>query len=73
MKTYWAELLNSYSSPDINGVINSRSMRWVGHVVRVGEMRNTRKILVGKAERKRTLWRDLDVDEMIILKWALNK
>jgi len=27
-------------------VINSRRMRWVGHVARMGEMRNAYKILV---------------------------
>jgi hypothetical protein len=28
-------------------------MRWVGHVVHVGDMRNAYKILVGKSEGKR--------------------
>jgi hypothetical protein len=29
-------------------VIKSRSMRWVGHVARVAEMRNAYKFIVGK-------------------------
>jgi hypothetical protein len=32
-------------------------MSWVGHVARVGEMRNAYNILVGKSERKRPLGR----------------
>jgi hypothetical protein len=33
--------------------MNSRRMRWVGHVATMGEMRNAYKILVGKPEGKR--------------------
>jgi hypothetical protein len=29
-------------------LINSRKMRWAGHVSRMGEIRNAYKILVGK-------------------------
>jgi hypothetical protein len=32
-------------------------MRWEGHVARVGEMRNTYNILVGKPEGKRSVGR----------------
>jgi hypothetical protein len=32
-------------------------MRWAGHVARIGEMRNTCVILVGKTEGKRPLGR----------------
>jgi hypothetical protein len=32
--------------------IKSRRMKWVGHVARVGEMRNAYTILVGKPEGK---------------------
>jgi hypothetical protein len=39
-----------YSSPDIIRQINSRRMRWVGHVVHVGEGRNAYRVLVGKPE-----------------------
>jgi len=35
----------------------SRRMRLTEHVARVGEMRNTHKILVGKTERKKQLGR----------------
>jgi hypothetical protein len=41
------ELNNLYSSPNIIiiRVIKSRRMRWKSHVARMGEMRNTFKIL----------------------------
>jgi hypothetical protein len=53
---YWRklhneELHNLYSS--INRLINTRMMRWVGHVAQMGEKRNAYRILVGKPEGKR--------------------
>jgi hypothetical protein len=47
------ELHNLYRSPVIIRMIKSRRMRWVGHVVWMGEMRNAYNILVGKPEGKR--------------------
>ena len=38
-KLHSEELNNLYSSPNIFGVINSRRMRWAGHVARMGERR----------------------------------
>jgi hypothetical protein len=38
-------------------MIKSRRMRWAGHVARMGEKRNTYKILVGKPEGKRPFGR----------------
>jgi hypothetical protein len=38
-------------------VIKSRRMRWVGHVVQMGEERGVYRILVGKPEGKRPLGR----------------
>jgi len=32
-------------------------MRWVGHVALMGESRGAYRVLVGKPEGKRTLWR----------------
>jgi hypothetical protein len=52
------ELRDLYSSPSIIRIIKSRRrMRWVGHVVRMGEKRNTYRLLVGKPEGKRPLGR----------------
>jgi len=32
-------------------------MKWAGHVARLGGVRNSYNILVGKPERRRPLWR----------------
>jgi hypothetical protein len=61
-KLHIEELHNLYSSPDIS-MINSRRMKWAGHVARMGEMRNAYKILVESLKG-----RDLGVDGRIILK-----
>jgi hypothetical protein len=38
-------------------MIKSRRMRWAGHVTRMGEKKNTYRILVGKPEgRRRRKW-----------------
>jgi len=46
-----------YSSPNTVWVIKSRRIRWVGHVVRMGENGDIYRILVGKPEGKRPLGR----------------
>jgi len=46
-------LPNSYASLNIIRLIKSGRMRLVEHVVRVGEIRNVYKILVGKREGRR--------------------
>jgi hypothetical protein len=51
------ELHNLYSSSDIIRMIKSRRMRWIGHVARKGEKRNSYRIWVGKPEGKRPLGR----------------
>jgi hypothetical protein len=56
-KLHNEELHNLYSSPSIIRVIKSRTMRWAGHVARIGEKRNAHRILVGKLEGKRPLGR----------------
>jgi hypothetical protein len=48
------ELYALYSSPNIIRVIKSKSLRWAGHVARVGERR---RALVGKPEGRRPLGR----------------
>ena len=56
-KLHNEELNDLYCSPNIVRVTKSRRMRWVGHVVRVGERRGVYRDLVGKPEGKRPLWR----------------
>jgi hypothetical protein len=51
------ELHDLYSSPNIVRVIKSRSMRWAGHVERMGEGIGAYRVLVGKPEGKRPLGR----------------
>jgi hypothetical protein len=65
------ELHNLYTSTDI-GLINTRRMRWVGHVARMVQMINAYRILIGKPERKRPL-ECLGVDQRILLEWILGK
>ena len=51
------ELNDLYSSPNIVWVIESRRMKWAGHVARMGEERRVYRVLVGKPKGKRPLGR----------------
>ena len=51
------ELNDLYSLPSIVQVIKSRRMRWAGRVARMEEERGAYRVLVGKPEGKRLLWR----------------
>jgi hypothetical protein len=42
------ELHNLYISPNIIRVMKSRRMRWAGHIVCIGELRNAFKIFSQK-------------------------
>jgi hypothetical protein len=48
------ELHNLYATSNIIRVVKSRSVKWVGHVVRMEDMKYVYKILVGKHEGKET-------------------
>jgi hypothetical protein len=56
-KLHDEELNDLYSSPNLDGVIKSRRMRWTGNVARVGEGRGMCRVLVRKPEGKRPLGR----------------
>jgi hypothetical protein len=56
-KLHNEELHNLCSSPSIIRMIESRRMRWTGHVARMEEKRNAYRILVEKPEGKRPLGR----------------
>ena len=56
-KLHNEELSDLYSLPNIVQVVKSRRMRWVGHVACMGEGRGVHRVLVGKPEGKRPLWR----------------
>jgi len=51
------ELSDLYSLPNIVRVVKSRSMRWAGHVARMGQERGVYRVLVAKPEGKRPLGR----------------
>jgi hypothetical protein len=51
------EKLNDlYSSPNISQAIQSRRIRWAGHVACMGDRRGAYRVLVGKL-RERTTWK----------------
>jgi hypothetical protein len=68
-KLHSEELHNLYSTPDIIGQIESRRMRWGGHVARMGE------VCTGfwweSPERKDHL-KDQGVDGRMGSKWTLG-
>ena len=61
-----------HSSPYIVQVINSRSMRWAGHVACMGRGEVHYRVLVGTREGRRHL-EDPGMDGWIILKWIFKK
>jgi len=72
-KLHNEELNDPDCSPNIVRVIKSRRMRWVGHVMHMGEGRGVYRVLVGKPEGKRPLgkprrrWEDnikIDLQEL---------
>jgi hypothetical protein len=72
-KLHNEELSDLYSLPNILRVVKSRRMRWVGHVARMGKMRDIYRVLVGMPEGKRPFgrprhrWEDnikMDLQEM---------
>jgi hypothetical protein len=56
-KLHNEELHDLYSSPSIIRIIKARKMRLAGHVARMGEKKNTYRLLVGKPEGRRPLGR----------------
>jgi hypothetical protein len=56
-KLHNEEIHNLYSSPNVIRMIQSKKMRWAGHVARMGATRNAYRILVGKPEGKSQLRR----------------
>jgi hypothetical protein len=58
----WRKLRNEeindlYCSPNIIQVIQSRSMKWMEHLARLGERRGVYRVLVGRPEGGRPLAR----------------
>jgi len=57
MTLRWLLSYDLYPSPDINWGIESRRMRWAGHVAHMGDSRGAYRVLVGIPEGKRPLVR----------------
>jgi hypothetical protein len=66
------ELHRLHSSPNIVRVINSRGMRWAGHVARREEGRGVYGVLVGGPKVK-LHWEDLSIGGMVTLRWTLGR
>jgi len=71
-KLHNEELSDLHASPNIVRVIKSRTVRWAGHVARMGERRGIYRVLVGKPEEKRPLGRSRH-RWRIILRWIFRK
>jgi len=56
-KLHNEELNELYCSPNTMRVIQSRRMRWAGHVAHTGEERGVYRVLVGEPEGRRPLGR----------------
>jgi hypothetical protein len=56
-KLHNEELHDLYSSPTSIRIMKAKRMRWAGHVARMGEKRNTYRLLLGNTEGKRPLGR----------------
>jgi len=56
-KLHNEELNDLCTSLNIVCVINSRRMRWAGHVARMGERRGVYRVFVGKPDGKKPLGR----------------
>jgi hypothetical protein len=71
-KLHNEELHNLYSSPSIIRMMTSRTMRWEGHVARIGR-RGMHVGFLWESQKERDHWEDEDVGECIILKWILER
>jgi hypothetical protein len=71
-KLHNGELHNLYSSSDTIRQINSRRMRWAGHMACMGEERNIYRVLVGKPEGKDHL-KDQGIDGRMGSKCTLGR
>jgi hypothetical protein len=72
----WTKRHDLFSSPSIIRIIKSMRMRWAGHVARMGEKRNTYRLLVGKSEgkspleRPRRRWFDNMKMDLVEIEWS---
>jgi hypothetical protein len=66
------ELHDLYSSPNIVRVIQSKRMRWAGHVARMGRGEVSTGFWLG-GPKGRDHWEDLGIGGRIALRWTLGR
>jgi hypothetical protein len=71
-KLHNEELNDLYSLPNTVRVVKYRTIRWAGHVARMGKREGCTRCLWGTL-RERGHWGDPDVDGKIILRWMFRK
>jgi hypothetical protein len=71
-KLHIDELHSLYSSPNIVRVIKSRTMRWAGHVARMGRGEVFTGFWLG-GPKVRDHWEDLGIGGRITLRWTLGR
>jgi hypothetical protein len=72
IKLHIEELNDLYSSPNKVRVINSRRMRWAGHVARMGRGEAYTGFWWGNLRGKNHLGYP-GIDKMMILRWIFRK
>ena len=71
-RLHMEQVYDLHTSPNIIQVMKLKRMRWVGHMVHMGERIVVCRVLVGKSEGKRPRGRPRCRWE-VILKWIFNK
>jgi hypothetical protein len=71
-KLHNEELQDLHSPPSIIRIIKAKRMRWSGHVARMGEKRNSYRLLVGKRPlgRPRRRWVDNIRMDLVEVGWS---
>jgi hypothetical protein len=75
-KLHNKELHDLYSLPNIIRIIKGRTIRWAGHIARLGEKRDAYRLFVGKPEGRRTLrrprrrWLDNIRVDLVEVRWG---
>jgi hypothetical protein len=69
-------LCDLYQSPNFIRMSQSRRMKWAGHEARIGEKRDTYRVLMGKPEgkkplgRRRRIWDDNIKNDLQEVGWG---
>jgi hypothetical protein len=75
-KLHNGELFQLYTSSSIIRIIELNTMKWAGHLARIGEERNSYRLLIRKPEGKRPLartessWADNIKIDLLEIEWG---